>query len=93
VTQDNCCAIADDDAAGGGWSKYILPMAQYGPLIATEFGTYDCSSPFYMRFLHWAANNNVSYTAFAVWPQNSGGPGNGACGCARGRFDPGRMRY
>eukprot|EP01111_Echinosteliopsis_oligospora_P001706 TRINITY_DN1249_c0_g1_i2.p1 TRINITY_DN1249_c0_g1~~TRINITY_DN1249_c0_g1_i2.p1 ORF type:complete len:627 (-),score=169.48 TRINITY_DN1249_c0_g1_i2:54-1934(-) len=64
----------------GGWSKYVLPMNKYGPLVATEFGTFDCSSPFISSFLSWCGQFGVSYTAWALWPQNSGGPGQGACG-------------
>jgi len=64
----------------GGWSTYVLPMAKLGPLIATEFGPFDCSSPFTSVFLRWAKQFSVSYTAWALWPQNSGGPGSGACG-------------
>jgi len=64
----------------GGWSKYVLPMQKYGALIASEFGTFDCSSPFTVQFLKWARQYGVSYTAWALWPQNSGGPGAGACG-------------
>jgi len=68
------------DPNTGGWSKYVLPMNKYGPLVATEFGTFDCSSPFISSFLTWSAQFGVSYTAWALWPQNSGGPGQGACG-------------
>jgi len=64
----------------GGWSSYVLPMAQYGPLVATEFGTFDCSSPFVTTFLNYCKTYSISYTAWAMWPQNSGGPGAGACG-------------
>jgi len=64
----------------GGWSSYVLPMQKYGPLIATEFGTFDCSSPFVTTFLAYMRQFSISYTAWAMWPQNSGGPGAGACG-------------
>jgi hypothetical protein len=51
---DSCPALSDSNeelkqawsnASYGGWSQHALGMQQYGPLIATEFGTYDCSSP------------------------------------------------
>lgn len=65
----------------GGWSRYVLPMAKYGPLIATEFGSFDCSSPFVTTFLRYTEEFDISWTAWALWPQNSGGPGGlGACG-------------
>jgi hypothetical protein len=65
----------------GGWSTYVLPMNQFGPLIATEFGTFDCSSAFVKTLLKYATENQISYTAWALWPQDSGGPGGlGACG-------------
>ncbi len=80
LSKAECCAIDDASPDAGGWSKYILPMTKYGPLVATELGSFDCSSPFVSRFIRWADALNVSYSAFAVWPQNSGGPGAGACG-------------
>merc|ERR1719473_1555788 len=55
-------------------------MAKYGPLVATEFGSFDCSSPFNKYLLEWMRRFDVSYTSWALWPQNSGGPGAGACG-------------
>ncbi len=56
-------------------------MHQYGPLIATEFGTFDCSSPYVTTLLNYMTAQGISYTAWALWPQNSGGPGGlGACG-------------
>lgn len=65
----------------GGWSRYVLPMAQFGPLIATEFGSFDCSSPYVTTLLRYMREFDLSYTAWALWPQNSGGPGGlGACG-------------
>jgi len=79
-SQTDCSAVNWANANAGGWSSYVLPMAKYGPLIATEFGPFDCSSPFTAAFLRWAKQFSVSYTAWALWPQNSGGPGSGACG-------------
>ena len=55
-------------------------MSAYGPLIVTEFGTFDCSSPYIRELLDYFAAHGVSYTVWALWNQNSGGPGNGACG-------------
>jgi len=79
-SQSDCSAVQWSSATAGGWSSYVLPMQQYGPLVATEFGTFDCSSPFTKAFLTWTTQFGVSYTAWALWPQNSGGPGSGACG-------------
>jgi len=79
-TQSACTATDWSSSTAGGWSTYVLPMAKYGPLIATEFGPFDCSSPFTTAFLKWTKQFSVSYTAWALWPQNSGGPGSGACG-------------
>jgi hypothetical protein len=76
-----CDAMDWSSFEAGGWSRYVLPMAEYGPLIATEFGTFDCSSPFVTTFLRYMREHDISYTAWALWPQNSGGPGGlGACG-------------
>jgi len=79
-SQTDCNAVNWSAATAGGWSSYVLPMAKYGPLVATEFGPFDCSSPFTSTFLKWCNQFGVSYTAWALWPQNSGGPGSGACG-------------
>lgn len=80
-SKSECDAVDRGSPAAGGWSKYALPMAKYGPLIATEFGSFDCSSSFVKTLLRYMSDFDVSYTAWALWPQNSGGPdGLGACG-------------
>ncbi|MET0594003.1 MAG: cellulase family glycosylhydrolase [Polyangiaceae bacterium] len=81
LSQSACNAVDPYSPAAGGWSNYVLPMHQYGPLIATEFGTFDCSSPYVTTLLKYMTAQDISYTAWALWPQNSGGPGGlGACG-------------
>jgi hypothetical protein len=80
-SQLDCQNSDDSQPSAGGWSRYVLPMAKYGPLIATEFGSFDCSSPFVSRLLSYMSKFDISYTAWALWPQNSGGPaGLGSCG-------------
>ena len=80
-TQAECQAVDWSSPAAGGWSRFVLPMAKYGPLIATEFGSFDCSSPYVTTLLQYMAKFEISYTAWALWPQNSGGPeGLGSCG-------------
>jgi hypothetical protein len=79
--QAACEATDWTQPSAGGWSNYVLPMAKHGPLIATEFGSFDCSSPFVSTLLRYMEELGISYTAWALWPQNSGGPGGlGACG-------------
>jgi hypothetical protein len=81
LSESACKAIDPASPAAGGWSSYVLPMHQYGPLIATEFGTFDCSSPYVTTLLNYMTAQGISYTAWALWPQNSGGPGGlGGCG-------------
>merc|ERR1719323_674538 len=80
LSEEECVNSDWNDGVAGGWSRYVLPMQKYGPLIATEFGPFDCSSPFTATFLEYSARFDISYTAWALWPQNSGGPGQGACG-------------
>jgi hypothetical protein len=76
-----CDAVDRASPEAGGWSKYALPIMQYGPLIATEFGTFDCSSGYIKNLLGYMDEYGISYTAWALWPQNSGGPeGLGSCG-------------
>lgn len=80
-SQSECQAVDPASPAAGGWSKPVLPMAKYGPLIATEFGSFDCSSAFSTTLLQYMTKFGISYTAWALWPQNSGGPdGLGSCG-------------
>jgi len=79
--QSDCAKVDWASPSAGGWSKYALPMAKYGPLIATEFGSFDCSSGFVKTLLDYMNRFDISYTAWALWPQNSGGPpGLGSCG-------------
>lgn len=79
--QADCESVDPGSPAAGGWSQYVLPMAAYGPLIATEYGSFDCSSPYVKTLLAYMDRFGISYTAWALWPQNSGGPaGLGSCG-------------
>ena len=81
LDQATCSAMDWNSPKAGGWSTYVLPMNQFGPLIASEFGSFDCSSAFVKTLLKYLAENKISYTAWALWPQDSGGPGGlGACG-------------
>lgn len=81
LTKEQCNKVDKASPEAGGWSKYVLPMSYFGPLIATEFGTFDCSSPYVTTLLKYMRDFDISYTAWALWPQNSGGPGGlGACG-------------
>ena len=81
LSRSACQAVDPSSPAAGGWSQYVLPMNQFGPLIATEFGTFDGSSPYVTALLKYVAAEDISYTAWALWPQNGGGPGGlGACG-------------
>jgi len=80
-SKSECDAVDRGSPAAGGWSKYSLPMTAYGPLIATEFGSFDCSSAYVKTLLGYMSDLGISYTAWALWPQNSGGPdGLGSCG-------------
>jgi hypothetical protein len=81
LSETACKAVDPYSPAAGGWSEYVLPMHQFGPLIATEFGTFDGSSPYVTALLSYMKAQEISYTAWALWPQNSGGPGGlGAAG-------------
>jgi hypothetical protein len=81
LSKAQCDQVDQASPEAGGWSKYVLPMSHFGPLIATEFGTFDCSSPYVTKLLDYMRDFDISYTAWALWPQNSGGPGGlGACG-------------
>lgn len=73
LTQQQCESLDRSKPEAGGWSRYVLPMSKFGPLISTEFGSFDCSSPFVKELLEYAAQHDISYTAWALWPQNNGG--------------------
>ncbi len=80
LTKDQCNAVDRSSPSAGGWSRYVLPMTKFGPVIATEFGSFDCSSPFVTEFMNYSDTYGVSYTAWALWPQNNGGTLNmGSC--------------
>jgi hypothetical protein len=53
--------------AAGGWSKHVMPMNGYGPLFATEFGSFDCSSPFVANLMTYMRQFGLSYTSWALW--------------------------
>ncbi|KAL6071168.1 hypothetical protein QOT17_006407 [Balamuthia mandrillaris] len=80
LSEAECKSIDRGTPEAGGLSEYILPMAEYGPLFATEFGTFDCSSSYTKHLLAYFEEYGISWTAWALWPQNSGGPGQGSCG-------------
>jgi hypothetical protein len=71
--KEQCDAMDRGTAAAGGWSRYVLPMTKFGPIIATEFGSFDCSSPFVSEFMDYSDKYDISDTAWAIWPQNNGG--------------------
>ena len=51
-----------------GWNKYFMEMQKYGPVIATAFGTFDCSLPYITAFLEYAEMNSMSWIAFGIQP-------------------------
>ena len=80
MSKEQCDAVDRASPAAGGWSRYVLPMTKYGPAIATEFGSFDCSSPFVSELMDYSDTHGISYTAWALWPQNNGGTLNmGSC--------------
>jgi len=56
------------DVPSSGWNKYFLGMRKYGPVIATAFGTFDCSLPYIKAFLEYAEMNSLSWVAFGIQP-------------------------
>jgi len=56
------------DVPSSGWNKYFLGMRKYGPIIATAFGTFDCSLPYIQAFLEYAEINSLSWIAFGIQP-------------------------
>lgn len=78
ITDSTAC---DANTTQAGWDQNLGTIAQYGPIIMTEFGTYDCSTPYIDALLTYAEQHGIAWTAWSIWLQNSGGGiNNGACG-------------
>lgn len=48
------------------WDAVIAPVAERVPIVAGEFGEYDCTSDFSAQWLDWASGHGVSALAW-VW--------------------------
>jgi aryl-phospho-beta-D-glucosidase BglC (GH1 family) len=57
------------------WDRAFGALAQTDPVIATEFGNYDCSKGYYQAFVDYARAHKISWTAWAWFPGNCGFPG------------------
>ena len=55
-----------EEVPASGWDKYFLDMRHYGPVIATAFGTFDCSLPYIISFLEYAEMHDLSWIAFGI---------------------------
>jgi aryl-phospho-beta-D-glucosidase BglC (GH1 family) len=59
----------------GDWDRAFGSLAKTDPIIATEFGNYDCSKGYYQSFVDFARAHNISWTAWAWFPGGCGFPG------------------
>jgi len=50
------------------WARAFGTVHLRYPLIATEFGTFDCSTGYVTQFLNYAAMYDISWTAWAWYP-------------------------
>lgn len=80
LNEFQCKSVNWNSPSSGGWSKYALPMAYYGPVIATDHGSFDCSSAFEYTLTSWMSKFGISYTARVLLPQNSGSSVESVCG-------------
>lgn len=56
------------------WDRAFGALAQTDPVIATEFGNYDCSKGFYESFVTYARTHRISWSAWAWFPGGCGFP-------------------
>jgi hypothetical protein len=57
------------------WDRAFGALAATDPIIATEFGNYDCSPGYYKAFVDYAQAHKISWTAWAWYPGGCGFPG------------------
>jgi aryl-phospho-beta-D-glucosidase BglC (GH1 family) len=56
------------------WDWAFGELAKTDPVIATEFGSFDCTKPYYQAFVDYARAHNISWTAWAWFPGGCGFP-------------------
>jgi aryl-phospho-beta-D-glucosidase BglC (GH1 family) len=67
--------------APSDWDQKFGNLARSYPVIATEFGNSDCSTPYYNVFTTYAASKGISWTAWAWYYGGWADPNSGAaCG-------------
>ena len=57
------------------WDSGFGALTETDPVIATEFGNYDCTTGYYQSFVNYAQTHQVSWTAWAWFPGGCGFPG------------------
>jgi len=60
--------LKEKKTVSSGWDKYFLGMQAYGPIIATAFGTFDCSLPYVKTFLQYCNTKHISWIAYGIQP-------------------------
>ena len=56
------------------WDSGFGFLAKTDPVIATEFGNYDCTADYYQSFVNYAHANHLSWAAWAWFPGGCGFP-------------------
>jgi hypothetical protein len=56
------------------WDRAFGALAATDPIIATEFGNYDCTTGYYQAFVDYARIHKISWTAWAWYPSGCGFP-------------------
>jgi hypothetical protein len=56
------------------WDSGFGFLAQTDPVIATEFGNYDCTKDYYQSFVNYAHLHRLSWSAWAWFPGGCGFP-------------------
>jgi hypothetical protein len=56
------------------WDSGFGLLAETDPVIATEFGNYDCTKDYYQAFVRYAHVHHISWSAWAWFPGGCGFP-------------------
>lgn len=56
------------------WDRGFGFLAKTDPVIATEFGNYDCTKAYYQSFVNYAKAHQISWSAWAWFPGGCGFP-------------------
>lgn len=56
------------------WDRAFGALAKTDPVIATEFGNFDCTTAYYQSFVNYAKARHISWSAWGWFPGGCGFP-------------------